>query len=162
MEFLKRYRDIYAVDGDEDEAQRSGSVVSFPMQPPQRGDSAAAALDLVAEAAAAVRGLEEQATEAIVRARHVADALVKKLEIANAQVEDTDNRLQHAEAVISQLMAEAREADSTLSTLQRTLAAKEADLAAAERRADDAEAAIQSIVDAIRAQLPLAFNIPGE
>lgn len=163
MEFLKRYRDIYSVDGDEDDAQRASSVVAFPTsQPPQRGDSAATALDLVAEAAAAVRGLEEQATEAIVRARHVADALVKKLETANARVADAENRLQSAEAEISQLVAEARETGDALSMLRHTLAAKEAELAAAEKRADDAEAAIQRIIDAIRAQLPLAFDIPRE
>lgn len=163
MELLKRYRNIYEVDVDGEQEPRGNSVVHFPApQPPQQSDNASAALDLVAEAAAAIRSLEAQASEAVERAHHVADVLMQRLEAADARAQEAENKLQGAEAQIAQLSAAAREANNALSILQQRLSAKEAELVAAEKRAFDAETAIQSIIDAIRAQLPLAHHFAGE
>jgi chromosome segregation ATPase len=157
MELLKRYRDIYALDADANQTPHGNSVVNFPApQAPQQSDNAATPLNLVAEAAAAIRGLEEQAGEAIIRARHIADALMRKLESADARVEDTEKKLRDAEDEIYHLNAAAVETDNVLSLLRQELDAKETELAAAERRAASAEAAILGVIDAIRTHLPLA------
>lgn len=157
MELLKRYRDIYEIDADANQARHGNSVVNFPApQAPQQSDNASTPLNLAAEAAAAIKGLEEQAGEAIIRARHIADALMRKLEAADARVEDTETKLRDAEDEIYRLNAAAVETDNALSLLRQDLDAKETELAAAERRAASAEAAILGVIDAIRTHLPLA------
>lgn len=157
LEILKRYRDIYEVDADANQVPHGNSVVNFPVpQPPQQSDNAATASNLVAEAAAAIRGFEEQADKATIRARHLADALMRKLEVADARVEDAEKKLRDAETEIYQLNAAAVETDNVLSMLRQELDAKVAELAAAEQRAASAEAAMVSIINAIRTHFPLA------
>jgi len=126
------------------------------------GDGAAAALDLVSEAAAAIRELEKQSADAVARAHKTATALVEKLEFAEARAERGEAALCQAEAEIASLAALLEEGRRDLKTLQADVVAKENALAAAnkraddaERRADDAAAAVQRIVEAIRAQLPV-------
>ena len=132
------------------------------------GDSATAALDLVSETAAAIRELEKQSAQAVARAHDVANAVKEKLERAEARAERAEAALRQAEAEVAKLTAANVQTRKELEVLQSCLAAKEAELAASEqraksveRRADDADAAIQKIVDAIRTQLPVKPGIAG-
>ncbi len=134
--------------------------------------NAVAALDMVTEAAAAIRQLEEQASEAVARARSIADAVVEKLEVANSRADRAERAQRRAEAEAVELGAALNAAREEIESLQMQLAARDSELSAtrqraeqAEWRADDAEsraqeanAAIDRIVDAIRTQLPLKLE----
>ncbi|NUJ81791.1 ABC transporter permease [Methylocystis sp. FS] len=138
---------------------RSGdSTTSSPESthlPAQVGDGATAALGLVSEAAAAIRELERESAQAITRARN---AVKEELERA----ERAEEMLRLAEAQVEQMMAAAEQSDKDLEILRSELATKTAELAASTRRADDAEVAMQKIVDAIRTQLPVKLSIAAE
>lgn len=145
---------------------RSGdSTTSSPESthpPAQVGDGATAALGLVSEAAAAIRELERESAQAITRARNVANAVKEELEHAETRAERAEEMLRLAEAQVEQMMAAAEQSDKDLEILRSELATKTAELAASTRRADDAEVAMQQIVDAIRTQLPVKLSIAAE
>ena len=148
------------------------TVVDFPALRASRSDDATVALDMVSQAAAAIKELEQQSAEAVSRAHNVAKAVIEKLELADARAERAETAQSEAEAQVAELMAAAAVAHDDLEILQTRLAAKEAELAAAEqraslaqrradiaeRKADDANAAIERIVDAIRTQLPVKLE----
>ena len=130
--------------------------------PAQVDDGATAALGLVSEAAAAIRELERESAQAITRARNVANAVKEELEHAETRAERAEEMLRLAEAQVEQMMAAAEQSDKDLEILRSELATKTAELAASTRRADDAEVAMQKIVDAIRTQLPVKLSIAAE
>jgi chromosome segregation ATPase len=140
------------------------TVVEFPTrQTSANGDSAAAALGMVSEAAESIRRFEEEAAEAINRAHHAAEAVMKKLDIAHTRAEHAEQARLRAEAQVDEVTALAAKMRNELKALQTRLAAKEAELQAKEQRADHAEqrateahAAIERIAEAIRTQLPVA------
>jgi chromosome segregation ATPase len=146
------------------EIVRRRTVVEFPArQTSVNSDSAAAALGMVSEAAEAIRRFEEEAAEAINRAHHAAEAVMKKLDIAHTRAEHAEEAQHRAEAQVDEVTALAAKMRNELETLQTRLAAKEAELEAAERRgrhaeqrAAEADAAIERIAEAIRTQLPVA------
>lgn len=142
---------------------RSGdSTTSSPESthlPAQVGDGATAALGHVSEAAAAIRELERESAQAITRARN---AVKEELEHAETRAERAEKMLRLAEAQVEQMMAAAEQSDKDLEILRSELATKTAELAASTRRADDAEVAMQQIVDAIRTQLPVKLSIAAE
>jgi chromosome segregation ATPase len=127
----------------------------------QGDDSAGVALQLISEAAAAIRLFEEESAEALARAHELASATEKKLEVSDARAE-------RAELTVAELSDAVAQAHHELQVLRSQLVAKESQLAAteeraqlAENRADNAEqeaaeanASIERIVNAIRAQLP--------
>lgn len=131
-------------------------------------DRAAVALELIAQVAAAIGQMEEQAAEAVARTRSFADAMVEKLETASARAERAEKAQREAEARIGELDAAIAATTNDMEALRNRLAAKEAELAEtqqraeraewraleAKRRADEAEASIARIVGAIREQLP--------
>ncbi|MGJ0511287.1 ABC transporter permease [Methylocystis sp.] len=130
--------------------------------PAQVGDGATAALGLVSEAAAAIRELERESAQAITRARNVANAVKEELEHAETRAERAEEMLRLAEAQVEQMMAAAEQSDKDLEILRSELATKTEELTASTRRADDAEVAMQKIVDAIRTQLPVILSIAAE
>ena len=140
----------------------------FEPEPAPQSDNATVALEIVSEAAAAIRQLEEQSAEAVTRAREVAASIVKKLETTEARAERAETALQKAEGEVAELTTIASKALHDLETAQRQLSAQDEQLAAAEerllftekkardaeQRATEANSAIERIVDAIRTQLP--------
>ncbi|ULO23786.1 ABC transporter permease [Methylocystis sp. SB2] len=131
-------------------------------QPALESYDVTAALNLVSETAAAIKAFDEQAAQALMRAREVADAVKEELGRAELRAERAETMLRLAEAQIEQMLAAAEQADNELELLRSQLAAKTAEYAASERRGDDAEAAIERIVAVIRAQLPAKLNVPSE
>ncbi|HXY57434.1 MAG TPA: ABC transporter permease [Methylocystis sp.] len=134
----------------------------------QPTDTATIALEMVSEAAAAVRRLEEQSAEAVARARDLASSIVNKLESAEARAERAETAQRESEAEVQELSSALAEARADLDIARRELAEKDELLAAteervrlteagardAQQRAMEANAAIEQIVEAIRTQLP--------
>ena len=135
-------------------------------------DNAAVALEMVSEAAAAIRHLEEQSAEAVARARDLASSIVKKLESTEARAERAEAAQRQSEAEVQELSAELARTRAELNTTRQQLADNEDRLAATEdrvrlteaesrdahRRALESQAAIEKIMDAIRTQLPAREN----
>lgn len=141
----------------------------LPLRPTLNGNGAEgadAALALVSEAAEAIRKLEEQSAQAVARAHSAANAVMEKLERTVERAERAENALRQAEIEINELTASAMQAHDDLEMLRTAIAARESDLASmeqratsAEKRAEEANAAIQRIVGAIRSQLPVSGDI---
>ncbi len=129
-------------------------------------NSTAVALELISEAAAAIRHFEEHSTQAVARAHDLANSIRKKLETS-------DMRAERAETTVAELIEAVTQAREELQVLRSQLSTKEAQLGAteeraqrAEKRADHAEqqaaeanASIERIVEAIRSQLPAKQHI---
>jgi len=134
----------------------------------EASDNAAVALEMVSEAAATIRHLEEQSAEAVARARELANSIVKKLESTEARAERAEAAQQQSEAEVQELSAELAKTRADLDTTRQQLAENEDRLAAtedrvrlteaesrdAQHRALESQAAIEKIMDAIRTQLP--------
>jgi len=131
-------------------------------------DSAAVALAMVSEAAAAIRELEEQSAQAVARAQDLVNSIAKQLESEEARAERAETAQRLSEAEVKELSAAFARTRSDLEITRRQLAMKseelsqtedrlrlaEAEARAAQQRAIDANAKIEHIVDAIRTQLP--------
>ncbi len=131
-------------------------------------DKATVALEMVSEAAAAIRELEEQSAQAVARAQDIANSIVNQLEAAEARAERAETAQRDAETAVQELSAALARTRSDLEITRRQLAKKseeltqtedrlrlaEADARGAHLRANEAHAKIEQIVDAIRTQLP--------
>jgi len=131
-------------------------------------DSAAVALEMVSEAAAAIRELEEQSAQAVAHAHDVAGSFAKELESTEARAERAETAQRETEAQIKELSAAFARTRSDLEFARRQLAAKseelsqtedrlglaEAEARVAQQRAIEANAKIEHITEAIRTQLP--------
>ena len=133
-----------------------------PRQRPRATDDATAALDLVSQAAAAIKELEKQSAQAVARAHSAANAVREKLERAEDRGDRAEAALRKSEAEAAELSAALIQTRKDLEALQSQFAAKQAELiameqraVAAEKRGSEAEASVQRIVDAIRTQLPV-------
>jgi chromosome segregation ATPase len=129
-------------------------------------DDATAALALVSEAAEAIRKLEEQSAHAVSRAHSAANAVMEKLERTVGRAERAETALRQAESEIAELTASSLQQHKEIEMLQACLADRDAEIAAmeqrlasAERRSEEANAAIQRIVTAIRTQLPVMVGL---
>ena len=134
----------------------------------QSDDSAAVALAMVSEAAAAIRELEEQSAQAVARAQDLVNSIAKQLESEEARAERAEEAQRLSEAEVKELSAALARARSELEIARRQLADKsqelsqsedrlglaEAEARVAEQRAIEANAKIEHIVEAIRTQLP--------
>jgi chromosome segregation ATPase len=134
----------------------------------QSNDNAAVALDMVSDAAAAIRELEEQSAHAVARAQDLTASLVEQLEATEARAERAEAALQEAEAAVQELSAALARTRSDFEISRRQLAKKseelsktedrlrltEADARVGHQRATEANAKIEQIVGAIRTQLP--------
>jgi len=138
-------------------------AANFPArQRPRANDDAMAALDLVSQAAAAIKELERQSAQAVARAHSAANAVREKLERAEDRGDRAEAALRKSEGEAAELSAALAQTRKDLEALQAQLAATQADLAAmeqravaGEKRAHESDAAVQRIVDAIRTQLPV-------
>jgi methyl-accepting chemotaxis protein len=134
----------------------------------QSNDSAAVALEMVSEAAAAIGELEEQCAQAVARAQDLASSLGKQLESMEARAQRAEAAQREAEAAVKELSAALARFRSDLDITRRELAKKsgelsqtedrlrlaEAEAGVAQQRANEANAKIGHIVEAIRTQLP--------
>ena len=130
-------------------------------------DSAAVVLEMVSEAAAAIRELEEQSAQAVAHAQDVASSFAKELESTEARAERAETAQRETEAQIKELSAAFARTRSDLEIARRQLAAKSEELSQTEdrlhlfeaearidqQRAIEANAKIEHIVEAIRTQL---------
>jgi len=131
-------------------------------------DSAAVALAMVSEAAAAIRELEEQSAQAVARAQDLVNSIAKQLESEEARAERAEEAQRLSEAEVKELSAAFARTRSDLEITRRQLADKseelsqtedrlrlaEAEARGAQQRAIEANAKIEHIVEAIRTQLP--------
>jgi septal ring factor EnvC (AmiA/AmiB activator) len=141
-----------ALDFDQaaDETFRESDVST--RQPVPERDEVVAALNLVSETATAIKAFEEQAAQALMRAQEVADAVREDLSRAELRAERAETMLRLTEDQVEQMSATIEQAHQEIEALQSQLDSKAAELAASERRADDAEDAIEQIMDVIRAR----------
>lgn len=136
---------------------------NFPVRQRLRAtDDATAALDLVSQAAAAIKELEKQSAQAVARAHSAANVVREKLERAEDRGDRAEAALRKSESEAAELSAALIQTRKDLEGVQSQLAARQAELAAmeqravaAEKRASEADASVQRIVDAIRTQLPV-------
>jgi myosin heavy subunit len=119
-----------------------------------------AALDLVAQAAALIRGIQDRAADSEARAQSLAECALQKLQIAEARFHSAEAARGLAQETLSKLSSRLQDAERELMRTQPRIATAEAQLAEAERhtraaetRAINAEAAVNQIEDAIRSQL---------
>jgi chromosome segregation ATPase len=121
-------------------------------QPSRESDKVVAALNLVSETATAIKAFEEQAAHALMRAQEVANAVREDLDRAELRAERAETMLRLTEDQVEQMSTAIQHAHQEIEALQSQLDSKIAELAASERRADDAEDAIERIMDVIRAR----------
>jgi chromosome segregation ATPase len=136
------------------------NVVHFPAEPVQVRREPASALGLVSQAADVIRAIQERAAESEARAKALAECALEKLEMAEARITDVEAARGQAEEVVSLLTGRLQEAEDELARARSRIAAAENQLAntehqmrAAEARAIHAEQAVGQIEDAIRDQL---------
>lgn len=136
---------------------------NFPVRQRLRAtDDATAALDLVSQAAAAIKELEKQSAQAVARAHSAANVVREKLERAEDRGDRAEAALRKSESEAAELSAALIQTRKDLEGVQSQLAARQAELTAmeqravaAEKRASEADASVQRIVEAIRTQLPV-------
>ena len=158
MNWLREHmRDELAKAPTGDQVQ---NVVHFPAEIPAPRNGPSSALDLVAQAASVIRGIEERASESEARARALAEAALEKLERAEIRISDAETARIHAEDTLVRLSARLQEAERELTRTQTRLAVTEKKLTEAEHQLRTAEAratyadnAVAEIEDAIRAQI---------
>jgi hypothetical protein len=158
MNWLREHmQDQLAKAPSDDHAQ---NVVHFPADTAPPRKSTSSALDLVAQAASVIRGIEERAAESEARARTLAEAAVEKLERAEVRINEAETARIHAEDTLARVSARLQEAERELArTLGRLVATEnkladaEHQLRGAEARATQADNAVTQIEDAIRAQI---------
>jgi chromosome segregation ATPase len=137
------------------------NILTFPGGPaaPSRCD-APAALDLVSQAAEAMKCIHDHAVETEARAKALAESAIEKLHGAEARVQSAEAARSAIEEALSKLRAKLQEAERELTRTQARCVAAEKQLAdaeqrvrAAEIRAIDAEKAVNQVEDAVRVQL---------
>lgn len=134
---------------------RSERVVQLPVNntsPPS--DEAFSALDVVSEAAAAMKELEDRATEKIARAQKLVGDAAEKLRLLESRVQQAEAARQKAEAALGDANAEADRLRGELQRTSETLAATEQRLSQAEKRVNETEDTLNRVLAAIRTQLP--------
>jgi chromosome segregation ATPase len=172
MEYAMNSLDIDLLDGEVIHRKDLDAEPTAPgcrqLEPTQPSDSATVALEMVSEAAEAIRCLEEQSAEAVRRARELASSIIKQLESTEARAEHAEVAQQQSEVEVRELSAALARTQADLDIARRQLADKDERLAAveervrlteaeateAQQRAMEANAAIEKIVGAIRSQLP--------
>jgi chromosome segregation ATPase len=172
MEYAMNSLDIDLLDGEvvhrNDLDAEPTALDCRQWEPAQPSDGATVALEMVSEAAAAIRCLEQQSAEAVGRARELASSIVKQLESTEARAERAEVAHQQSEVEVQELSAALARTQADLDIARRQLAEKDERLAAveervrlteaeateAQQRAMEANAAIEKIVGAIRSQLP--------
>jgi chromosome segregation ATPase len=137
---------------------RSHNVVQLSAETTQQHTSSA--LDLVAQVATIIIGLQERAAETEARARAMAESAIERLRQAEIRINDAETARARAEDTLARLTAQLHEAQrewesgqTRIVTAENKLADAERQMRSAEVRAMQAEKAVAQINDAIRAQL---------
>ncbi len=146
---------------DGQEADPGATVVRFPHGgAPSVDERANMALSLVSQAAAGLRAAEKRAEDTVAQAEDLASQAFERLRAAEARVQLAEKAQKDAEANLIQLAEALDKTREELEGARKRLFASESELAdvkeraaLAERRAFDAEAAIESITEAIRIEL---------
>ena len=97
-------------------------------------DNAAVALEMVSEAAAAIRELEEQSAQAVAHAQHVVTLSPNELESEEARAERAEMAQEKSEAEVKELSAAFARTRSDLETARGQLADKSEELSQDRRR----------------------------
>lgn len=126
-------------------------------------EEADAAIAIVSETGQALRTLEEMSKRVIEKSLTAAMEAKGRLERAEDYAAKAEVALQQAESEIKELTTSVKIARGEIESLKDLIATKDEDHAAmvqrataAEKRANDANAAIEQILSAIRTQLPIA------
>ncbi len=145
---------------------RGSDVVS----PPQKAEGArsfgegvtSSVLGLVSEAAASIRQREQKAANAVARAHHAAKAVRQQLQSAETRADRAETTLRRTQDELAELTARVAQAHKDVELLDSYIAAREAELSAAQNRADraekrgaEAEATIRKILEALRREFPV-------
>ncbi len=146
---------------------------SFPILLSDAAGDADAAIALITDTAQAVRSLEEQSNQAITRLRNDAKEAKEKLNKTEVHAANVETTIRQAETEIEELTTSVTLARDEIENLRALIVTKEEELAAmdrraaaADKRAEEASAAVQRIVTAIRTELPVSpsssWNNSGE
>jgi chromosome segregation ATPase len=114
-----------------------------------RKDQAAAAIQMVHQAAELIRGIEQQAADIESRAQALAKRIIAELELAEQRLCSAEAERQAIEAEIDEADLRAREADTALENAESLIASTEAKLSAAGQRAEAAEARAEEVATAL-------------
>ena len=136
------------------------NVLKFTPGDPKSGNEASVALDLVAEAADVIKGIERRATESEVRAKTLAESAIEKLHLADSRIQASEEARRAAEENLAKVSARLQEAEKELAQTKSWLATADSQLANANQRAKsieiraiNAERAVKDVEHAIRTQL---------
>jgi DNA repair exonuclease SbcCD ATPase subunit len=129
-------------------------------------DEAIAALELVSEAAKGVKCAEDRAAESMARAQTLANDAVDNVRLLQSRIERAEEAKRQADAELAEnkadnekLRNELKEADARIADQENVLATAERRASVAEKRANDAEAALKRLTHAIRTQLPTSHEV---
>ena len=136
---------------------------NFPVrQRPRATDDATAALGSLSQAAAAIKELEKQSAQAVARAHSAANAVREKLERAEDRGDRAEAALRKSESEAAELSAALIQTQKISKGCSRSSRRGRPNLRRwssgpswREKRASEADASVQRIVDAIRTQLPV-------
>ena len=137
------------------------NILNFPHgAPPSARYDTTATLDLVSQAAEAVRSIQDHARESEARASSLAQKAIDQLHLAEARIQSAEAARRVAEENLYKMGARLEEAENELMRTTSRIAATEAQLASAEERmkatevrAIQAEKAFKQIELAIHKQL---------
>jgi uncharacterized phage infection (PIP) family protein YhgE len=145
---------------------RAERVVNFPVVASDAAsdsfaDGGASALDLVSEAAEAIKGAEDRAATMMARAQSLASSATQKVRLTQARIERAEATKRQAEAdlagcraEIDKLRNELKQAEATIADKSDELAAAEQRSSLAEQRATEMEGTLGRVMHAIRTQFP--------
>jgi chromosome segregation ATPase len=141
-------------------------VVNFPMSsdagaPTSSSCDPTAALRLVSETAEAIKCAENHAADMMAQAQSLAGTAAEKVRLTLARIERAETAKHEAEtdlancrAEIEKLRSDLKQAEARIADTADELAAVKQHASKTENRANDAEAALESVMNAIRTQLP--------
>jgi chromosome segregation ATPase len=136
------------------------NILSFPHRAGALRYDATAALDLLSQAAEAMRSDQYRVNESEARARYLAERAIENLQRAEAQIRSAESMRRAAEEELRKVSARLEETEAELMRAVSRIANDEAQLAKAEERrratearAIKAEKAFMQLEQAIRTQL---------
>ncbi len=138
----------------------------FDGESPQSGVNAAAILEVASKLAAAIRELEEQSAQAVVRAQDLSKSTAEQLESEKARAARAESAAQELSAALARTRSDlentrrqlANESEQ-LSLIKDRLRLAEEEARAAQKRRMEANARSEQIVEGIRAQLRSRENL---
>ena len=112
-----------------------------------------AAIELVNQAAARIRDVDDYAAERQARAETLAKQAIEKLKIAHVRVQSADRLEKECSAKVQDAEKLLERASSRIAAVEAELSAAKQRVKAAETRANEAEDALKHIEEALRTQI---------